>query len=190
MNPRLLAFVCLALVPDATVGGEGAIYAKQGEDAMVVTSTMPTEKFTFRIPGAKVRYGNEGPRVWFNNGDMVLQMLLVEFDVFGAHRGDSPEVVLKKYTAWETSEVEKAFSLDRPIPSRMEKGPGSRLLSVWTFNPPKGMPTEAKSRLFMTARLNHHVFVLACPLIPGVSEKKARSFLHSVLASLQAEVEA
>jgi hypothetical protein len=144
--------------------------------------------FTLSVKGKVIKPLDNPTHIFFIVDDRVLQIQLAsikEFAPDAKERKLDDKSILAAHRDWEAKYIEELVHSKLKLQTFNAKLSNGSDASMWQFDMPEGMNTEAQKQLYLTVVSKDYVLMLNSEATATMSDVEGRKFLLDTIASLK-----
>ena len=144
--------------------------------------------FTLSIKGKEIKPLDDPDHIFFNVDGRTLQIQLASINNFAPDAKEKKlddKSILAAHRDWESKFVEELIHSKLKVQTfnvRLSSGSDA---SMWQFDMPEGMDSEAKKQLYLTVVNKDYVLMLNSEATTAISDDDGRKFLLDTIATLK-----
>lgn len=175
-----------------SVPAEDGWVAIKADDGILFVWNVRALHFTLAVKGKDIKPVDDPDHIFFVVDGVALQIQVAairEFAPDAKEKKLDDRAILAAHRDWESSYIEGLLKRKLQLHTfnvRLSNGSDA---SLWQFDMPEGMNTDAKTQLYVTVVRPDYVVMLNCEATAATSEETARKFLLETMATLKTSPE-
>jgi hypothetical protein len=144
--------------------------------------------FTLSINGKEIKPMEDPEHIFFNVDGRVLQIQLAEISSFAPDAREKKlddKSILAAHRDWEAKFIEGALNSKLKVQAFNAKLSSGSDASMWQFDMPESINSDAKKQLYLTIVSGDYVLLLNSVATATISDAEGRKFLLDTMATLK-----
>jgi hypothetical protein len=144
--------------------------------------------FTLALKGKEIKPLEDPEHIFFSVDGRVVQIQLVSIREFAPDAKEKKlddKALLAAHRDWEAKFIEGLLGSKLKVQAFNAKLSSGNDASLWQFDMPEGMNSEAKKQVYLTIISKDYVMLLNCVATDALSDDDGRKFLLDTIATLK-----
>jgi hypothetical protein len=175
-------------VIDGSLDQEDGWAAIKTDEGVLFVWNVRELHFTLALRGKEIKPLNDPNHIFFTADGIVLQIQVASIAEFAPDAKDKKlddKSILAAHRYWEAKFIEGLLGTTLKLQVFSAKLSCGSDASLWQFDMPEGMNSEAKKQVYLTVVSKPYVLLLNSTVTATIPEESARKFLLETMATLK-----